>query len=83
MSIPPNRPEHADIVRSIPRADDRFTIKRVLDGYAYAANGNVHNPTPRYRWLLLLDGKLVDQHTRRGPLVEYARRPDAVAAYSS
>ncbi len=71
----------ADTVRPIPRAD-RFAIKRVLAGYAYPVNGNFHNPTPRYEWLLLLDGKLVDRASRRGTLVEAARRPAAAAAYS-
>jgi hypothetical protein len=27
-----------------------YRIERVLTGFAYARNGNTHNPTPRYIW---------------------------------
>lgn len=65
--------EHGDTIKAIPGADPRFQIKRTLDGYAYAANANVPNPTPRYWWTLLLDGEPVDQDSRRTPLVDAAR----------
>jgi hypothetical protein len=69
----PNLPEHADKIEAIPGADPRFTLRRHLTGYAYPQNGNVHNPTPRYTWVLLLDGRIIDQDPRRGPLVHEAR----------
>lgn len=59
----PRRPEHADY--TFATSHPRLTGKRVLDGYAYAANGNVHNPTPSYRWLLLRDGTTVVDNFRR------------------
>ncbi len=58
----------------ISGADPRFTIERFLSGHAYAANGNVHNPTPRYTWLLKVDGVLVDSDLRREPLITAARQ---------
>ena len=74
--IVPIRPEHADRTTSVSGAVG-FEVRRVLEGYAYPVNGNVHNPTPRYRWLLLLDGRMVDQDARRRELVRAARRPNA------
>lgn len=71
------------VTRPIPGADPRFTITRWLEGFAYPANGNVHNPTPRYLWLLKLDGEQVDQATSKRALVESARQPNAVRAYST
>ena len=72
-----------NVTRPIPGADPRFTLTRWLEGFAYPANGNVHNATPRYRWLLKLDGKLVDQFASKRKLVEAARHPNAVSAYSA
>lgn len=34
-------------------------IAREVAGYAYPRNGNVHNPTPRYRWVVTSAGRLV------------------------
>ena len=76
----PLRPEHADYTRPISGAPG-FEIRRVLTDYAYPAHGNLHNPTPHYRWHLLLGGRLVDQAERRRVLVEAARRPGALEAY--
>jgi len=61
------------VTKPVPNADPRFTIRRHIVGYAYAANGNTHNPTPRYRWHLLVDGILVDSDDKRAPLVAAAR----------
>lgn len=69
----PNRPEHADKIVTIPGVDPRLTLRRHLDGYAYAANGNLHNPTPRYQWHLLADGKIVDFASTKRTLVRAAR----------
>jgi hypothetical protein len=80
--IVPNRPEHANKITPISGTSPRFTIERQLTGYAYAANGNVHNPSPRYRWLLRLDGCLVDTAERRDVLVSAAREPRSVENYS-
>lgn len=76
----PLQPEHADTVKPITGAP-RFSIRRVLVGYAYPQNGNIHNPTPQYRWHLLLDEHLVDHSDRRTDLVEAARQPGAVGVY--
>jgi hypothetical protein len=78
--VAPIRPEHADKTESVVGADPRFTITRHLVDYAYPANGNVHNPTPRYRWLLNLDGRMVDSDDRENVLVQAARQ-SGVAAY--
>lgn len=78
----PRRPEHGDYVRPISGADPRFLIGRVLTGYAYPVHGNLHNPTPRYYWHLLLDNKVVDMAERRSILVVEARKPGAVERYS-
>jgi hypothetical protein len=80
MTTAPLHPEHTDTTKPIPGADPRFAIRRVLSGYAYPANGNVHNPTPRYHWHLLLDGRLVDLSHHRGPLVQ-AAKTNGVAPY--
>jgi hypothetical protein len=72
----PRKPEHANKVTDISGAPG-FQIRRWLEGYCYPENGNVHNPTPRYWWHLLLDGRLVGEGPRRKPLVESARQPNA------
>jgi hypothetical protein len=36
-----------------------FEIRRVIVGYAYPKNGNVHKPTPRVRYDIYRDGKLI------------------------
>lgn len=59
MTTKPLHPSHADKTISIPGANPRLTCRRVLEDYAYPANGNVHNPTPHYLWLLLADGREV------------------------
>jgi hypothetical protein len=71
--VTPNLPEHADKTERVPGADQRFTITRTLVGYAYANHGNLHNPTPRYCWVLKVDGRLVDQAERKSDLVSAAR----------
>lgn len=81
MGMRPNKPEHADRDYPIAGANPRLTIRRVLTNYAYPANGNVHNPTPEYRWLLLCDGQIVDSAPRKRDLVTAAR--DNGAAYLS
>jgi hypothetical protein len=77
MATTPNRPEHANKTIPVPGADPRFTITRYLAGYAYPANGNLHNPTPRYRWLLNVDGRIVDQATTKRDVVRAARENGA------
>jgi hypothetical protein len=69
----PLRPEHADKIEKIPGVDSRLRVKRTLAGYAYPVNGNVHNPTPRYVWLLLVDDRIVDTAPKRGTLIDAAR----------
>lgn len=75
--VQPRRPEHADREYPIPGADPRLALRRHLTGYAYPANGNLHNPTPEYRWMLLVDGRVVDSDARKGPLVRAAREDGA------
>ena len=76
----PTQPAHADKTELVTGADARFTVTRTLVGYAYPQNGNVHNPTPEYRWLLKLDGRLVDSDDRKSVLVQSAREV-GVAGY--
>ncbi len=69
----PRKPEHANKIITIAGADPRLTLRRHLNGYAYAANGNLHNPTPRYQWHLLADGKIVYFASTKRTLVRAAR----------
>lgn len=71
-----------DYTRPIPGAPG-FSIRRRLVGHAYARNGNVHNPTPRYLYELLLDGRIVDTDLRMRPLLRAAKAPGAAEAYGS
>lgn len=48
-----------------------YVIERRLVGYAYGDTATTS--TPRYHWVLRLDGALVDSGPRRGPLVADAR----------
>jgi hypothetical protein len=73
----PLHPAHADKVEPIAGADPRLTVRRHLVSYAYPANGNTHNPTPRYDWHLLADGRLVARDAKRGALVAEAREHGA------
>lgn len=59
--------------KAVPGADAGFETDRIIEGHAYPANGNVHNPAPRYRYRLYLDGKLVDSDPRYRKLVDAAR----------
>jgi hypothetical protein len=77
----PRRPDHANKVSAVSGAPG-FEVRRWLEGYCYPENGNVHNPTPRYCWHLLLDGKLVDRFSVRSVLVRAARRPNARKLYT-
>lgn len=67
-------PQHANYDFSISGARG-LVGRRVLDRYAYAANGNVHNPTPYYSWLLLVDGRLADRFNTRRELIAAASNP--------
>lgn len=62
----PRRPSHANY--TFETDHPRLTGERWLDSYAYAANGNLHNPTPYYAWLLRCDGRIVDRFTRKRDL---------------
>lgn len=70
--ITPNDPKHANFDFPIA-GQPRLAGRRFLDGYAYPQNGNTHNPTPRYAWLLLLDGNLVDRFDGKRDLVREAK----------
>ncbi len=73
MSVEAKDPKHEDYTKPVSGADPRFTITRHLTGYAYPRNGNVHNPTPQYVYLLKVDGKIVDQSTTMRFLTHAAR----------
>ncbi len=73
MTPVPIKPEHADKVEPISGAHQRFTIRRHFEGYAYSLHSQVSQTTPRYRWLLLIDGILVDSADTRGAMVYAAR----------
>lgn len=75
----PLKPQHAD--RTRPVAGTPFSVRRVLAGYAYPVHGNLSNPTPHYRWLLILAGQVVDQDHSMRTLVAAARRDDAEERY--
>lgn len=71
------KPEHANRDFPITGADPRITGRRFLRGYSYPQNGNVHNPTPDYTWLLLVDGNIADHFDRKRALVAAAREDGA------
>lgn len=50
-----------------------LTVEKSISGYAYARNGNSHNPSPRVLWLLKnREGKLLDQAYRLTDLLSTA-----------
>jgi hypothetical protein len=69
------RPTHRGdrVEYPVTGADDGFRIVRVTVGFAYPRNGNLHNPSPEFRWELTLDGKLVDSAAKKSILVAAAR----------
>jgi hypothetical protein len=71
--ITPRKPEHANKHEHVGKG---YMIERRLMGYSYPRNGNVHNATPQYHWVLYLNGKQVDSDPRRTPLRRAARRDD-------
>jgi hypothetical protein len=75
----PRRPSHANY--DFETDHPRLTGERWLEGYAYAANGNVHNPTPSYRWILRCDGRAVDNFRRKRDLIQSVQ--DNAAEYCS
>lgn len=50
-----------------------FRMDRVVSGFAYARNGNSHNPTPRYRWDVFHGDTLVGTQYTEQAGVELAR----------
>jgi hypothetical protein len=49
---------------TVKSGDMECTVERVLDRYAYARNGNAHNPTPYYIWTVSYKGRRVgSQHS--------------------
>jgi hypothetical protein len=36
-------------------------IREFVSGFAYARNGNTHNPTPLRTWVVFVNGKQIDQ----------------------
>lgn len=66
-------PAHENTTKDIGNG---YTIERRLMGYSYPRNGNVHNATPRYMWLLRLEGVVVDRDSRYRVLRAAAKRDD-------
>ena len=66
----PRNPKHANKTQDLGNG---YTIERRLMGYAYPRNGNVHNATPRYHWVLRLDGSMIASSNYRTPMVALAR----------
>ena len=63
----PRKPEHANKTEDMGNG---YSLERRLQGYAYAKNGNLGNATPRYSWIVRLDGKLVDSARHRRQLLD-------------
>jgi hypothetical protein len=82
MSTQPRIPSHANRREAVAGAPG-FEIERRLMGYTYAKNGNAHNASPRYRYSLYLDGRLVDNSVAYQPLVKAATATGARAAYNA
>lgn len=55
----------------------RCGIVRVLDGFAYAANGNLHNPTPKFYYSVTYAGRTV------GVTVSYKSACEMAAAFEA
>lgn len=51
------------------------TIRKWIVGYSYAANGNLHNPTPKVRWLIEDGGSFFRLRDAKAFLVEYGYVP--------
>lgn len=50
-----------------------MTIEKVIEGYCYPRNGNVHNPTPRVAWYVRdAEGRVVDRAATRQEALKYA-----------
>lgn len=50
-------------------AERGYSMERFVSRTCYARNGNAHNATPEYTWMLKRHGKLVGSaHTKRGAL---------------
>jgi hypothetical protein len=65
----PRKPAHADKTEDLGNG---YTLDRVLEGYAYGKTYG--GSTPRYYWVLRLDGRQVDSAAKRGVLVAEARK---------
>lgn len=50
-----------------------LSVSKRITGYAYARNGNTHNPTPRVRWELRnKEGQLLDTASTLSDLLSTA-----------
>ena len=70
MSVQPRRPDHSDKAEHVGKG---YMIVRKLVGYGTNPEVNI---TPQYRWELWLNGRLVDEDSRRNPLRRAACRDD-------
>lgn len=50
-----------------------FRMDRVVSGFAYARNGNCHNPTPKFRWEVFHGDMLVGTQYTEQAGVELAK----------
>jgi hypothetical protein len=47
-----------------------YEVNRLVSGYAYARNGNTHNPTPRYTWQVMFKGRQIGMVYRASHAVD-------------
>lgn len=60
----------------MPLEPPTYTIEKIIVGYAYARNGNAHNPTPKIEWVVKnSSGKIVDRGPRKRELCNDYRIP--------
>lgn len=53
-------------------SEEQIIIRKCITGYAYARNGNAHNPTPRVRWYAYRGAQCIDRAaTLRALKAEY------------
>lgn len=71
--LTPRKPQHANKTHDLGNG---YLLSRVLCGYHTPRNGNAHNATPRYRWDLRMDGRIVDTDHHCKPLRWAAKRDD-------
>lgn len=66
--------EVGERIQSRRKLPDGYRIERVLRGWCYPRNGNLHNPTPRYVWESFApSGRLLAQSSTERAAAEIVR----------